>query len=332
MKHIFTLLAFALMSSVSAQTVLPPNYPYNPDSDGDEFVAVSDVLMSVASYDNEFQAQSIMVDTLSLEEAIQILLQQQIQNQQTLVNQQALINGLSNALSNVEGFDACAFQWSCGCPLSYQGYDYETTLIGEQCWFAENLRSERYRNGDDITAQLTDEPWGAATLDAQGIFGQEGADCVIGGGFGMPSDSSFQPCEPDWSLESYGRLYNYQAAVDSRGLCPSGWHVSTDDDFNLLESYLQEQGFSGSEILVLKATSGWGPGNNGTDVFGFSALPGGQYSQEGFSYAGGLGRIFSPSTSYPWSSYRDFYGPGPFGSPTAPPSTGLSVRCTLDSE
>ena len=43
---------------------------YNPDSDGDEFVAVSDVLMSVASYDNGFQAQSIMVDTLSLEEAI----------------------------------------------------------------------------------------------------------------------------------------------------------------------------------------------------------------------------------------------------------------------
>ena len=85
MKHIFTLLALALMSSVSAQTVLPPNYPFNPDSDGDEFVAVSDVLMSVASYDNEFQPQSIMIDTLSLEEAIQMLLQQQILNQQVLI-------------------------------------------------------------------------------------------------------------------------------------------------------------------------------------------------------------------------------------------------------
>ena len=87
MNHVFTILAFALMSSVSAQTVLPPNYPYNPDSNGDEFVAVSDVLMSVASYDNEFQVQSIMVDTLSLAEAFQILLHQQTQNQQTLINQ-----------------------------------------------------------------------------------------------------------------------------------------------------------------------------------------------------------------------------------------------------
>ena len=86
MKHVFILFAFALMSSVSAQTVLPPNYPYNPDSDGDEFVAVSDVLMSVASYDNGFQAQSIMVDTLSLEEAIQMLLQQQSLNQQALIS------------------------------------------------------------------------------------------------------------------------------------------------------------------------------------------------------------------------------------------------------
>ena len=102
MEHIFTLLTMAFMSSTYAQTVLPPNYPFNPDSDGDEFVAVSDVLMSVASYDNEFQAQSIMVDTLSLEEAIQMLLQQQILNQQALIqSQQELIDGLTNSLAGL---------------------------------------------------------------------------------------------------------------------------------------------------------------------------------------------------------------------------------------
>ena len=57
------------------QTILPPEYPFNPDSDGDEFVAVSDVLMSVASYDNDFQASPIMVDSLTIEQAMQLMLQ-----------------------------------------------------------------------------------------------------------------------------------------------------------------------------------------------------------------------------------------------------------------
>ena len=40
--------------------------------------------------------------------------------------------------------------WSCGDPLEYQGYDYETVQIGEQCWFAENLRSQVFSNGDSL--------------------------------------------------------------------------------------------------------------------------------------------------------------------------------------
>ena len=331
MNHVFTILAFALMSSVSAQTVLPPNYPYNPDSDGDEFVAVSDVLMSVASYDNEFQVQSIMVDTLSLEEAIQILMQQQIQNQQTLINQQALINGLSNALANVEGFDACEFQWACGCPLSYQGYDYETIQVGEQCWFAENLRSVQYRNGDEIPGDIGEVAWSELTEGAQAVFGQNEVNCIIGGGWSFPTDSFFQPCDETWSLATYGRLYNSYAVVDPRGVCPSGWHVSTDGDWGVLESFLVSQGHSGQEGLVLKSNTGWGAGLNGTDVYGFGALPGGQRTNEGSTYAGSLGRYFSPSPSYS-SKYRDFLENSAPGTPVAWPTDGLSVRCIQDSE
>ena len=51
----------------------------------------------------------------------------------------------------------CAF--SCGDHVSYQGYDYATVMIGEQCWFAENLRSENYENGDAIPAGLSDSEW-----------------------------------------------------------------------------------------------------------------------------------------------------------------------------
>ena len=250
MKHIFTLLTLALISSVSAQTVLPPNYPFNPDSDGDDFVAVSDVLMSVASYDNEFQAQSIMIDTLSLEEAIQMLLQQQS------LNQQALIDGLTNSLAGVEGFDPCPLhlQWSCGCPLTYQGYDYATVLIGEQCWFAENLRSENYENGDAINLGLSAIAWYYTTAGAVAVYG-ENASC-----------NNFSPdidaCDPAHSLNEYGRLYNWYAVIDARGLCPSGWHVPTDAEWTILADHLGGESVAGAQM---KTNYGWNGGDNGTN-------------------------------------------------------------------
>ncbi|MDA0903822.1 MAG: hypothetical protein O3B70_05745, partial [Bacteroidetes bacterium] len=61
----------------------------------------------------------------------------------------------------------CApFFGDCGDPVSYQGYDYATVLIGDQCWFAENLRSENYENGDAISAGLSDSEWSSTTSGA----------------------------------------------------------------------------------------------------------------------------------------------------------------------
>ena len=98
--------------------------------------------------------------------------------------------------------------WECGMPLSYQGYDYETVLIGEQCWFAENLRCENYTNGDSIPSDLLNWQWEEIG---------EGASAVHG--------------ENPVNLETYGRLYNGYAVRDARGLCPSGWHVSSDSEW-----------------------------------------------------------------------------------------------------
>ena len=182
--------------------------------------------MSVASYDNEFQAQSIMIDTLSLEEAIQMLLQQQS------LNQQALIDGLTNSLAGVEGFDPCPLhlQWSCGCPLTYQGYDYATVLIGEQCWFAENLRSENYENGDAINLALA-LLRGITPPGAVAVMGKMRAAII-----------SLQTLTPATSPipERIRRLYNWYAVIDARGLCPSGWHVPTDAEWTILADHLGE--------------------------------------------------------------------------------------------
>ena len=67
--------AIILNSFGFSQTILPLEHPFNPDSDGDEFVAVSDVLMSIASYDTDYSVEPMMVDSITFEEAMQRVLQ-----------------------------------------------------------------------------------------------------------------------------------------------------------------------------------------------------------------------------------------------------------------
>ena len=70
--------------------------------------------------------------------------------------------GSSDLLGLLTEFGADCFtetEFSCGNPISYQGYDYVTVLIGDQCWFAENLRSEAYRNGEALLGELSGVAW-----------------------------------------------------------------------------------------------------------------------------------------------------------------------------
>ena len=85
------------------------------------------------------------------------------------------------------------------------GNVYNTVQIGRQVWMAENLRTTRYRNGEDIPYARTDEAW---TIEEVGMR------CAY---------------EHDDALaDRYGQLYNFYAVRDERGLCPSGWHVPSD--------------------------------------------------------------------------------------------------------
>ena len=103
----------------------------------------------------------------------------------------------------------------CGDLMNYHGYDYATVQIGEQCWFAENLLTEFYDNGDGILGDLSDEDWTATSDGAQAIF-----------------DDSIS------NLNVYGRLYNFYAVLDERSLCPAGWHVPEDSSWDTLTESL----------------------------------------------------------------------------------------------
>ena len=181
-----------------------------------------------------------------------------------------------------------AAPWQCGDPLGHQGYDYQTVQIGDQCWFAENLRAENYRNGDEILSGFDGEEWLSASEGVTTVYG-EYEPC-----------EDFSPgvtaCDGNSALTEFGRLYNWHAVSDSRNVCPSGWSVPSETAWQSLEMFigvpsdeLDAIGLRGTDQgTQLKALSNlWtASGIDGTDVWGFEGLPGGERVDEGYIHAG----------------------------------------------
>jgi uncharacterized protein (TIGR02145 family) len=140
-----------------------------------------------------------------------------------------------------------------------EGNLYNTVMVGTQVWLAENLKATRL-NDNTLIPEITD--------NAQWIASNTPAYCWY---------------DNDVSNKSiYGALYNWYT-VNSEKLCPAGWHVPTDTEFNTLEISLGMDadqsnvwGWRGTDHgLKLKNTTGWDDNGNGTNSSGFSALPGG---------------------------------------------------------
>ena len=222
------------------------------------------------------------------------------------------------------GYTCEPFFGGCGDPVSYQGYDYATVQIGEQCWFAENLRSESYENGDAIPSNLSDSDWENTSSGAVAVYGEGSSDCYT---YSPDGDA----CDEAWSLNEYGRLYNWYAVDDARGLCPSGWHVPTDGEWSVLTDYLGGESVAG---VQMKASFGYAGGGNGTNSSGFSGLPGGLRTSNGLFGAAGNGGNWwssSPYGSDAWYRLLDFYGEYAFRH-LDNPLHGFSVRCIRDAE
>jgi uncharacterized protein (TIGR02145 family) len=167
----------------------------------------------------------------------------------------------------------------CGGQDSLLYYDryYSLVEIGGQCWFAENLATDKYANGDNIPTSLTNTQWQNTSAGAYVLYNDDLANDIV-----------------------YGKLYNWYTTVDSRGVCPTGWHVPSDCEWDYL--VLNIGGYSGSGVK-LKSTSGWWL--NGLNTFGFNAMPGSCYYLEsgvntGAYYFGGNSPI--GSSSFWWSS------------------------------
>ena len=245
---------------------------------------------------------------------------------------------LNDLLDLLSAYGNCALEesaWQCGDPLEYQGYDYATVLIGEQCWFAENLRSENYENGDAILSNLSNSEWSSTTSGAVAVYG-EGSTC-----FEYSPDGD--ACDEAWSLNEYGRLYNWYAVDDARGLCPSGWHVPTDGEWmttemalGMSEAEANDTGWRGTDQgKQMKTDFGWSGSGNGTNSSGFSGLPGGNRNSNGYFNGAGFNGYWWSSSPSGWSSawlrnlyndVEDVFRYDYFR------RYGSSVRCLKDSE
>jgi uncharacterized protein (TIGR02145 family) len=203
--------------------------------------------------------------------------------------------------------------------VTFDGYTYNLVGIGTQCWFKENLRSDNYRNGDAIPGELSDAQWSSRNSGAQTVYNNDAAN-----------------------LATYGRLYNWYATQDSRGLCPTGFHVPSDGEWMTLEMALgmtqsqeNEWGWRGSDQgTQLKAAPSDIPSWNGSNTIGFSGSPAGYRNNSGgFSLLGNFGIWWSSSPSGGNAikrSLRSEYS-GVFRSYTGP-LDGFSVRCVRDAE
>ena len=242
----------------------------------------------------------------------------------------------SNPIWPYEWFEFCpngGFA-SCGDDVGFNGYSYSTVQIGDQCWFAENLRTEHYANGDAIPANLSDGEWNSTTSGAVSVYGED-AGCDD---YSPDGDA----CDPSWSLNEYGRLYNWYGVDDARGLCPTGWHVPTDEEWMTLEMELgmsesdaNSAGWRGTDQgTQMKTTYGWNGGGNGTNSSGFSGLPGGNRGTDGYFYYAdyyGYWWSSSPSGSYAWNRALNFDGPI-VDRANYDRRYGFSVRCLRDAE
>jgi uncharacterized protein (TIGR02145 family) len=175
----------------------------------------------------------------------------------------------------VNGTNDCV---ACGEGIEHEGYYYSTVLIGGQCWFAENCR---------YLPEVSPSNVGTEADTYYYVYGYQGTDVAA--------------AQATSNYATYGVLYNWPAVM-TEGICPTGWHIPSDGEWQTMEislgmseSEVAQTGWRGSPVGdSMKSTSGWNSGGNGTNSSGFTGLPG------GYRYSGSFGS--SELLGYWWSA------------------------------
>ncbi|MBW6480577.1 MAG: T9SS type A sorting domain-containing protein [Bacteroidales bacterium] len=194
----------------------------------------------------------------------------------------------------------------------YDGNVYNTVAIGTQVWMAENLKVTHYRNGDSIPNITVASQWSNLTSGAYGIYN---------------NDSSY--------ATTYGLLYNWFAVTDTSGICPTGWHIPTDAEWTTLTDFLGGVNVAGGKMKEIGTTHWTSPNTGATNSSGFTGLPGGVRSSNGYFYSindyGYWWSSTEASTTMAWRRHLYAYN-AKIDVGYSYKTYGYSVRCIRDTE
>lgn len=200
------------------------------------------------------------------------------------------------------------------------GNTYPTVTIGDQVWMAKNLNVSRYRNGDPIPQVQDSLEWSNLTTGAWCYYKNNTANGPI-----------------------YGKLYNWYAVNDPRGLAPEGYHIPSYNEWSIMRVYIggDTVNFTSQEARKLKevGTEHWLSNNGATNETGFTALGAGVRGIIGDGSLGGkflhqlIITIWWSSTAYNnYGAYHFLldYSEDTMGGDSDPFESGFSVRCIKD--
>ena len=200
-----------------------------------------------------------------------------------------------------------------GTVTDIEGNTYKTVKTGEQEWMAENLRTSKYADGSEIPNVTDNTIWAANITGAYCDYSNNPSNSVV-----------------------YGRLYNWYIAssTNPQNVCPTGWHVPTDDEWMILSEFLGGSAIAGGKLKEAGTTHWAAPNTGATNETGFSSLPSGgrpnsfcclgNYGYYWCSYLGGSGAwvyglLWEMSYSGSWTGHE-----------SNPLDSGWSIRCLKD--
>ncbi len=219
--------------------------------------------------------------------------------------------------------------WPCGTKIAdIDGNTYNTVLIGEQCWMKENLKTTKYADGFPISQ-------GTHSSDEEPYW--------------------YYPNDEASNKSAYGLLYTWPTVVRGtsvdvpceQGICPTGWHVPSNKEWNELFDYVErksEYGCGGDNEAIAKAlasTTGWtnitntcaiGDNPSSNNATGFSAVPAGKGNGSSFSDFRATAAFWSASQYsyydqlYPYVHYLQYHNAYVTNTWTYS-DNGFSVRC-----
>jgi uncharacterized protein (TIGR02145 family) len=188
------------------------------------------------------------------------------------------------------------------------GNIYNIIQIDTQEWLVENLKTTRYANGDPIANETDGTLWNGLTT---------------GGWAHYNNDSQYD--------DPYGKLYNWLAAGDPRGLCPNGWRVPDDGEWTTLTEFLGGESVAGGALKETGTVLWNSPNTDATNSSGFSGLAGGvRFGSNADFYDFGNKGLWWTSTYTNFGSARMrsvAYNSGSATRDLFLQHVGLSIRC-----